>query len=99
MIERSAHDLRVIKNSGAVETLNLDKLRSSLTRSGADRVQADEIIERMLEDLGPETSTKKIYRLARKYLKKFNHASGLRRPWGVPGGDSRVAGGDRGAAR
>jgi Holliday junction resolvase len=41
-------------------------------------VLADEIIERMLKEVEPYTSTKKIYRLARKYLKKFNHASVLR---------------------
>lgn len=71
-------DIKVTKASGAVETLNLDKLRSSLTRSGADNLQADEIIERMLKVIEPATSTKKIYRLARKYLRQFNHASGIR---------------------
>ena len=71
-------DIKVTKASGAVETLNLDKLRSSLTRSGADKLQADEIIERMLKVIEPATSTKKIYRLARKYLRQFNHASGIR---------------------
>ncbi len=32
----------------------------------------------MLAEIGPYTSTKKIYRLAKKYLRQFNHASGLR---------------------
>ena len=78
MIDLPANDIKVTKASGAVETLNLDKLRSSLTRSGADKLQADEIIERILRDLEPATSTKKIYRLARKYLRQINNSSGLR---------------------
>lgn len=71
-------DKKVIKASGSVETLNLDKLKASLTRSGADSIKADEIIDLLLKDLGPLTSTKKIYRLAKKYLRQINHASGLR---------------------
>ena len=71
-------EIKVTKASGAVETLNIDKLRSSLTRSGADRVQADETIERILKVIEPKTSTRKIYKLARKYLRQLNNASGLR---------------------
>lgn len=70
--------IKITKASGAVEDLNTDKLRSSLLRSGADRNTVEEVIERVLHEIQPYTSTKKIYRLAKKFLKQFNHASGLR---------------------
>ena len=71
-------DIKVTKASGIVENLNLNKLFSSLTKSGADREQAQEIIDIIVNEIKPYTSTKKIYRLAHKYLRQFNHASGLR---------------------
>lgn len=71
-------EINVIKVSGEVQPLDLNKLRASLTRSGADRQQADAIIDKILKDIGQTTSTRKIYRLARKYLKQADRASGLR---------------------
>jgi Holliday junction resolvase-like predicted endonuclease len=70
--------IKVTKASGRVEDINPDKLRMSLTRSGADRDLAQEIIEKVLQEIEPYTSTKKIYRLAQKYLRQANHASGMR---------------------
>lgn len=70
--------IKITKASGAVEDFNKEKLRSSLIRSGAGKDQAEEIIERVLHDIEPYTGTKEIYRLAKKYLKRFNHASGIR---------------------
>lgn len=70
--------IKVTKASGTVEDLNSNKLRDSLIRSGADREQADAIIETIIYDSPPYTNTKKIYGLARKYLRQINHASGLR---------------------
>ena len=70
--------IKVTKASGAVEDLNSDKLRVSLIRSGADREQADSIIETILKEIPPHITTKKIYGLAKKYLRQINHASGLR---------------------
>lgn len=70
--------IKVTKASGKVEDLNSNKLRDSLIRSGADREQADAIIETIIYDSPPYTNTKKIYGLARKYLRQINHASGLR---------------------
>jgi hypothetical protein len=70
--------IKITKASGAVEDLNPDKLRASLTRSGADRETAEDVIERVLYEIEPYSSTKKIYRLARKYLRQYNHATGLR---------------------
>ncbi len=71
-------DIKVVKASGVVEDLNKDKLRSSLVRSGADTDRVEEVIEKVLYEIEPYTSTKKIYRIAKKYLRQFNHASGLR---------------------
>jgi len=71
-------DIKVTKASGKVEDLNLSKLLLSLTKSGADREQAQEIIDIVVSEIKPYTSTKKIYRLAHKYLRQFNNASGLR---------------------
>jgi hypothetical protein len=70
--------IKVTKASGTVEDLNTDKLRSSLLRSGADRSTVEEVIDRVVREIEPYTSTKKIYRLSKKFLKQFNHASGLR---------------------
>ena len=71
-------EIKVTKASGIVENLNPDKLRASLIRAGADREQVEDIIERILLEIEPYTNTKKIYKLAKKYLRQFNHASGLR---------------------
>jgi predicted RecB family endonuclease len=36
------------------------------------------VVERIVREIEPLTSTRKIYRLARRYLNRLNHASGLR---------------------
>jgi len=71
-------NIKITKASGVIEDIKPEKLRASLIRSGADDLQADEIIDRVLHEIDPYTSTRKIYRLAQKYLKKINHPSGLR---------------------
>lgn len=70
--------VHVTKASGKTEKLNTEKLRISLLRSGASNEQASDIIDRIEHDVAPMTSTKRIYRLARKYLRQFNRASGIR---------------------
>ena len=71
-------NIKVKKASGVVEDLNLEKLFASLKRSGADSDQAHERIDLMLEEMPARTSTRSIYRAAKKYLRKINHVSGLR---------------------
>lgn len=71
-------DIKIIKASGDVEDLKPEKLVASLMRSGADRSLAEEVRDRVLREIEPLASTKKIYRLAKKYLRKFNRPSGLR---------------------
>ncbi len=70
--------IQVTKASGITEDINPDKLRASLLRSGADKDLIEGIIDRVLNEVGPYTNTKKIYRLAKKYLRQLNHASELR---------------------
>lgn len=71
-------EIKVTKASGSVENFRPDKLRTSLLRSGADKDIIEEIIERVVREIGPYTDTRKIYGLARKYLRRYNHASGIR---------------------
>ncbi|MDO8282305.1 MAG: restriction endonuclease [Thermodesulfovibrionia bacterium] len=71
-------NIKVKKASGAVEDINLDKLHASLVRSGADSEKANEIIDLMLDEIPAVTSTRKIYRLAKKHLRTLNHSAGLR---------------------
>lgn len=70
--------MKITKASGLTEELDPAKLRNSLIRSGADPDQAGLIIDSILKEITPLSSTKKIYRVAKKYLRKVNHASGLR---------------------
>ncbi len=71
-------DIKITKASGRIEDLNTDKLRESLMRSGADRDAAEEVISRILFEIEPYMTTRRIYRLAKRYLKQFNRASELR---------------------
>jgi len=71
-------NIKVKKASGIIEDFNSQKLLGSLLRAGAEREQAEAVIEKIVSGVTPYTSTKKIYRLAHRYLKQFNHVSGLR---------------------
>jgi len=73
-----AGQTRVTKASGDVEDLDPAKLMRSLRRAGADREAAEEVINRVLMEVGPVASTARIYRLARKHLRRYNHSSSLR---------------------
>ncbi|MEN8264601.1 MAG: restriction endonuclease [Nitrospirota bacterium] len=70
--------MKITKASGLTEELDPAKLRNSLIRSGADPEQAGLIIDSILKEIHPLSNTKKIYRVAKKYLRQINHASGLR---------------------
>jgi len=71
-------NIQVKKASGIVEDFNPQKLLESLLRSGAEQEQAEKVIEKIISEITPYTSTKKIYRLAHRYLRQFNSVSGLR---------------------
>ncbi|UCG77218.1 MAG: restriction endonuclease [Nitrospirota bacterium] len=70
--------IKIRKASGVLEDLNIEKLKASLKRSGASDDAAEEVIDRVLLEIQPVTSTSRIYKLAKKHLKQYNHASSLR---------------------
>lgn len=73
-----AEVLSVLKASGKEEPFNREKLLSSLMHSGASEEVAQEVISQIMPHIKPRMSTKKLYHLAYKKLRKLNHASGLR---------------------
>jgi len=72
------NNIKITKASGMLEDFSSRKLMDSLLRSGAEQDQAEEILERITAEISPYTSTKKIYRLAHKYLRQFNRMSCLK---------------------
>ncbi|UCH46140.1 MAG: restriction endonuclease [Nitrospiraceae bacterium] len=70
--------MKIRKASGKIQEFDPRKLLDSLMRSGAARDQAENILEKVMPDVLPLTTTKQIYRLAHKYLKQLNHATVLR---------------------
>ncbi len=71
-------DIKIKKASGIIEDFDSNKLLVSLIMSGADREHAEEVISKVVSEIRPYTSTKKIFRLAHKYLRQFNRSSVLR---------------------
>lgn len=63
-------DVKVIKSSGKKVKFSLDKLRSSLRKSGADNETINQIIDKVRDELYPGISTNEIYNRAFALLKK-----------------------------
>ena len=70
--------VKIKKANGQIEDFNEKKLLNSLIRSGAEKKDAREVVKEILSQITPHMSTRKIYRLAHKYLKQYNRASVLR---------------------
>jgi len=68
----------VIKASGRIEDFDIRKLTASLIRSGAPEDVASDIAKKVEIQISPSSSTRHIYRVAKKILKQYNHASGMR---------------------
>ena len=68
----------VIKASGRIEAFDLRKLTASLIRSGAPGDVASDIASKVESQVSASSSTRHIYRLAKKMLRQYNHASGMR---------------------
>lgn len=68
----------VIKASGQKEEFRLEKLVNSLVRSGASEDVAMDIARKVESQIAPPFRTRQIYRLAKKMLRRYNHASGMR---------------------
>ncbi|WP_033959108.1 ATP cone domain-containing protein [Psychroserpens jangbogonensis] len=63
-------DLEITKSSGEKVKFSLDKLRTSLKRTGAEKVTIDQIIDNVRDELYQGISTKEIYNRAFALLKK-----------------------------
>ena len=70
--------VRIIKSSGLGEDFDIHKLANSLMRSGAPHDVAYEIAREVEQQIPPSARTREIYRRAKRLLRKFNLASGMR---------------------
>jgi hypothetical protein len=70
--------VRIIKSSGLKEDFDIHKLAGSLMRSGAPHDVAYEIAQEVEQQIAPSAKTREIYRRAKRLLRKFNLASGMR---------------------
>ena len=70
--------IQIKKANGEIQDFEPGKLLNSLIRSGADAEHAEQIVKEVTTQIRPHMSTKKIYRLAHKYLQHYNKASVLR---------------------
>jgi len=70
--------IKIKKATGVIEDFNRGKLLNSLIRSGATAEQAKDVVKEVIRQIKPLMSTRKIYRLAHRYLKQLNRASVLR---------------------
>lgn len=68
----------IIKASGKSEEFRIEKLVDSLVRSGAQSDVAYDIARKVEKQISPLSHTKHIFRLAKRFLKQYNHASGMR---------------------
>lgn len=65
-------DILITKASGEQVVFDPGKLRLSLRRAGASREYADVIVRTVTEQIRPGTTTKQIYKMAHKMLRKGN---------------------------
>jgi hypothetical protein len=68
----------VIKASGHEEAFDFQKLMRSLVRSGATEDVASDIARKVEIQISPSSHTRHIYRLAKKMLRQYSHASGMK---------------------
>lgn len=70
--------ITILKASGQFEEFSIQKLANSLIRSGAPADVAEDIAGEVAKKIVPSTKTKDIYRMAKKLLKQYNLATGMR---------------------
>lgn len=70
--------ITILKASGEPEEFDREKLASSLVRSGSPADLAEDIAEEVAKKVLPSMKTKEIYRMAKKMLKQYNLAAGMR---------------------
>jgi len=70
--------IKIKKATGEIADFDESKLLNSLLRSGADPEHAQAVVKEVIRRIKPQMSTRKIYRIAHKFLKGYNKASVLR---------------------
>lgn len=70
--------IKIKKASGQIQEFDESKLLNSLIRSGTDPEHARDVVKQVGLEIKPHMTTRKIFRLARKYLKQYNKVSVLR---------------------
>ncbi len=70
--------IKIKKATGEIADFDESKLLNSLLRSGADPEHAQAVVKEVILKIKPQMSTRKIYRLAHKFLRRYNKASVLR---------------------
>ncbi len=68
----------IVKASGLPQKFDLRKLADSLMRSGAPEDVALDIARKVEDKIPPEASTKAVFRMAKRLLRRYNRASGMR---------------------
>ncbi len=67
-------NIKVLKESGLTEDFDRHKVFDSLVSAGAGADVAEEIIEQVIRSVTPPFTTRKIYRTAKKFLRRHNAA-------------------------
>lgn len=70
--------MKIVKHSGDIVTFDKNKLKSSLEASGAEAYHVQEVLSEVEKQLYEGMSTKKIYRLAFRLLKRKSKATAAR---------------------
>ena len=70
--------ITIVKASGAPEEFDIRKLADSLIRSGTAADVAEEIAAEVSKQIVSSTRTKDIFRMAKKLLRQYNLAAGMR---------------------
>jgi Holliday junction resolvase-like predicted endonuclease len=70
--------IKIKKANGEIQDFIPAKLLNSLIRAGAEPEHAHTIVKDVTSQIQPHMSTRKIYRMAHKYLRHYNKASVLR---------------------
>ncbi len=73
-MKKKSQDIEIIKNSGQRASFSIEKLKSSLRRSGAEEALVEQISNQVRDELYQGISTKEIYNRAFELLKKKKNA-------------------------
>lgn len=77
-MDKEQSEVWVVKSTGERERFSLNKLRRSLTRSGADDETIERIVEHIIPELHEGMKTSQIYKHAYSILKKSKYPAAIR---------------------